>query len=105
MVNVEKIVKYLDETGLGDRCAELKLGDSFGVELPIDEENGKFLRFWLTVNGSEDEKRLVLDFEGMVRVDLCVDEKKLEDWVTRSGFLELAELAEQPTEPTKEAEA
>lgn len=93
MINVEKIMKYLEETGLGNRLAELKLGDSFGVEIPIDEEKEKFLRFWLAVTGeTEAEKRLVLDFEGVLKVDISCDEKKLEKWVESSGFLELAEL-------------
>lgn len=93
MINVERITKYLEETGLGNRLMELKLGDSFGLEIPIDEENGKFLRFWLAVTGeTEAEKRLVLDFEGLIKVDISCDEKKLEKWVESSGFLELAEL-------------
>ena len=95
MINVEKITKYLEETGLGNRMTELKLGDSFGVEIPIDEENGKFLRFWLAVTGeTEAEKRLVLDFEGLIKVDISYDEKKLEKWVESSGFLELADMDE-----------
>ena len=92
MINVERINKYLEETGLGKRLMELKLGDSFGVEIPIDEENEKFLRFWLAVTGeTEAEKRLVLDFEGLVKVDIICDEEKLTKWIESSGFLELAE--------------
>ena len=103
MTSVEGIVKYLEETGLDKRFENLKPGDSFGVELPIDEENGKFLRFWLTAEGSEDHMEyLTLDFEGLISVRLITDEKKLEKWVETSGILELAELSEQLTETKEE---
>ena len=98
MINVEKITKYLDESGLGKRIIELKLGDSFGLEIPIDEENGKFLRCWLAVTGeTEAEKRLALDFEGILKIDMCMDEKKLEKWATESGFWELGEFGAEIT--------
>ena len=103
MINVEGLMKYLEETGLGDRIVNLKPGDSFGVELPIDEENGKFLRFWLSTEGSGDEVEFVtLDFDGLIRVRVCCDEQKLDDWVNNSGILELGKMMEEISEPKQE---
>lgn len=95
-MNIEGLTKYLDETGLAERFEHLKAGDAFGVELPIDEENNKWLRFWLSTEGSEDEiTHVTLDFEGLVRVRIVCDEKKLEHWLETSGILELAEMADE----------
>lgn len=103
MTTIEGLTKYLEETGLANRFEHLKPGDSFGVELPIDEENDKFLRFWLSTEGSEDKVEFVtLDFEGFIRVRVCCDEKKLDDWVERSGILELSQLMDQIPESKKE---
>lgn len=102
MMTIEGLTKYMEETGLANRFEHLKPGDSFGVELPIDEENGKFLRFWLSTEGSEDVEFLTLDFDGLIRVRVCYDEKKLDDWVEHSGILELSQLMDQIPEPEKE---
>lgn len=105
MINVEGLMKYLDETGLGGRIANLKPGDSFGVELPIDEENNKWLRFWLSVEGSEDKIEFAtLDFEGVVRIRICCDDKKLDDWFNNSGIMELSKLGTAIYESTEKAE-
>lgn len=105
MINVEGLMKYLEETGLGDRIVNLKPGDSFGVELPIDEENNKWLRFWLSVEGSEDKIEFAtLDFEGLVRIRICCDDKKLEDWLNNSGIMELSQLSMAIHESTEKAE-
>ena len=105
MMNIEGLTKYLDETGLAERFEHLKAGDSFGVELPIDEENNKWLRFWLSAEGSEDEITYVtLDFEGLIRVRVCCDEKKLEDWLENSGILELAKMADEAQAETEKEE-
>ena len=103
MMTVEGLTKYMEETGLANRFEHLKPGESFGVELPIDEENGKFLRFWLSTEGSEDEVEFVtLDFEGLIRVRVCCDEQKLDDWVNNSGILELGKMMEEISEPKQE---
>jgi len=105
MMNIEGMTKYLEETGLAERFKHLKPGDSFGVELPIDEENNKWLRFWLSTEGENDEIDYVtLDFEGLIRVRVCCDEQKLEDWLNNSGILELAKLADEAQAETEKAE-
>lgn len=105
-MNIEGLTKYLEDTGLAERFEHLKAGDSFGVELPVDEEGNKWLRFWLSTEGSEDEITYVtLDFEGLIRVRVCCDEKKLEDWLENSGVLELAKIAEEAQAETEKEEA
>jgi len=105
MINVEGLMKYLEETGLGDRIGNLKPGDSFGVELPIDEENNKWLKFWLSVEGSKDKIEFAtLDFEGLVRIRICCDDKKLEDWLNNSGIMELSQLSAEIQAMTEKAE-
>lgn len=95
MMTLEGLTKYLDETGLGHRLENLKPGDSFGVEVPIDEENDKHLRFWLSAEGSKEVEFVTVDFEGLIRVRVCCDEKKLEAWLERSGILELGALLDK----------
>lgn len=103
MMTIEGLTKYLDETGLGKRIENLKPGDEFGVEVPIDEENDKNLRFWLSAEGSEKVEFITLDFEGMIRARVCLDEKMFEEWLERSGILELAKLFDRlETEEKKE---
>lgn len=104
MMNIEGLTKYLEETGLAKRIEELKPGDSFGVELPIDEENGKNLRFWLSTEGSEDVEFVTIDFEGVIRIRVACDEKKLDEWLNHSGIVELGQMMDSMTEP-EETEA
>ena len=105
MMTIEGLAKYIEETGLAERFEHLKPNDSFGVELPIDEENHKFLRFWLSTEGENDKIDYVsLDFEGMVRVRVCCDDKKLEAWLNNSGILELAKMADEAQAETEKAE-
>ena len=104
-MNIEGLTKYLEETGLAKRFEEIKPGDSFGVEIPIDDEGNKWLRFWLSTEGSEDEiTHVTLDFEGLIRVRVCCDEKKLEDWIENSGILELAKMADEAEAETEKEE-
>lgn len=90
----EEMVKYLEESGMAKRFEELKPGDSFGVEIPIDEDEGRFLQFWLTAEGSSEKvEYLTFDFKGVIRVRVTTDLDKLEKWCLDSGILEIAELA------------
>lgn len=104
MIKMENLVKYLEETGLSDRISNIKPGDSFGVELPMDEENKKWLRFWLSEEDSEGETYLSIDFEGLVKMRVNMDEKKLVEWMDRSGMGELGEAIIVGAEEPKTAE-
>ena len=105
MMNLEGLEKYLKESGLNDRIEHLKPGDSFGVELPIDEDNNKWLRFWLSTEGEgETVEYVTVDFEGFVRVRVCCDENKLTDWANSSGLMDLISLAESIPEETEQKE-
>ena len=103
-MTIEGLTKYLKESGLEDRFSNLKPGDSFGVEIPINEENDKWLRFWLSAEGSTDVEHITVDFEGMVTVRVCCDEKKLEDWVDNSGITELFGLTESMAKTDEQEE-
>lgn len=92
-MTIEGLTKYLEESGLGDRIEHIKPGDAFGVEIPIDEEKGKTLKFWLSMDMDGEDKYLELDFEGMIHLRVCTDMEKLETWLNNSGFIELGELA------------
>lgn len=102
MMNIEGLTKYVQETGLAERFEHLKPGESFGAEIPIDEENNKWLRFWLSTEGENEIEFVTIDFEGLIRARICCDEKKLEDWINNSGILELGQMMEQIEETAKE---
>lgn len=105
MMNLEGLENYLKNSGLNDRIEHLKPGDSFGVELPIDEDNNKWLRFWLSTEGEgETVEYVTVDFEGFVRMRVCCDEKKLTDWMNSSGLMDLISLAESIPEETEQKE-
>ena len=92
--SVEEMAKYLEESGMVKRFAELKPGDSFGVEIPIDEDEGRFLHFWLSAEGSgEKMEYLTFDFDGILSVRATTDVDKLEQWCINSGILEITGLA------------
>ena len=101
-MNIEKMEKYLNDTGLAERFTNLKPGDSFGVELPIDEENNKWLRFWLSTEGETEIKFMTFDFEGVISVRVCCDAHKVEEWRHNTGSMELSDLKIEVPETEKE---
>lgn len=103
-MTIDGLTKYLKESGLYDRFSNLKPGDSFGVEIPVDEENDKWFRFWLSAEGSTDVEHITVDFEGVATVRVCCDEKKLDEWVNNSGVMELFSLTESMAETDEQEE-
>lgn len=90
-MTIDGIIKYLDETGLNKKIDNLEPGQAFGIEIPVDD-NGKFLHFWLTMTTIDDEKYATIDFDDVIRIRVCCNEKKLEDWMLNSGIMEFGEL-------------
>lgn len=105
MMNIEGLTKYLEDTGLAERIEKLKPNESFGVEIPIDEDNNKWLRFWLSTEGEgETVEYVTVDFEGIFRVRVVCDEKKLDKWAKESGILELVGFTDDVLEADEKTE-
>lgn len=97
--------KYLVESGLAARIDKMKPGDEMGIEIPIDEENGKWLRFWLSTEGHDDKiEYCTFDFEGVMKVRTSWDIEEVEDWVDRTGLLKLFGIGESETETDEQEE-
>lgn len=99
-MTVDGIVNYLKETGLFEKMDNLEPGKGFGVEIPVDD-NGKFLHFWLSMTTENEERYAIIDFDKVLSIRVCCDEKRLEDWVLNSGIIELSEMSGTEQEEVK----
>ena len=101
----KEFMELIMNLNLDEKVKKLDDGEGFGVELPIDEENDKNFRFWLSVTIENDEKYVTIDFEKVLSIKLVLNEDKLEKWFLKSGLEELGDMfSEAQAEPTKSEE-